>query len=413
MPHTYPYHLFQAYGIEIEYSIVSTRTLLPLPIAHELLRDDSGRVQNRINLGDVSISNELAAHVIELKTSQPQQDLKAIAERFQKTVETLNARLAAFDACLAPGGMHPFMNPEMHGELWRYDDREIYEWYDKVFDCRTHGWFNLQSCHINLPFGNEEEFAILHDAIILALPLLPALAASSPYKEGEHEGTLDTRLFVYAVNQERFPEIAGHLVPERIATEEDYRKTILAPAYNRIKDLDSDGLIEPDWLNSRGAIARFDRGSIEIRIIDTQESPACDLALCAVIVSFLKKLAALDREELMRLALLRDPAERKKHFLDVARYGMDAPFGMPELSLALGLDLAKSQPSMRDFWRAILTQDVEGSNFAQAFLKGTVEQGPLAERMLRLYGPTPSREQLKDLTQALAHCLASGSRFKA
>src|SRR5205823_168684 len=45
-----------------------------------------------------------------------------------------------------------------------------------------------------------------------------------------------------------------------------------------------------DWVNARGAIPRFDRQTIEIRILDVQECPAADLAIHALIVTVLQAL---------------------------------------------------------------------------------------------------------------------------
>ena len=34
-----------------------------------------------------------------------------------------------------------------------------------TFDCKGHGWSNVQSTHINLPFYDDKEFEKLHAAI--------------------------------------------------------------------------------------------------------------------------------------------------------------------------------------------------------------------------------------------------------
>ena len=87
-----------------------------------------------------------------------------------------------------PTGMHPWMDPAREFELWPHGDREIYAAFDRIFDCRGHGWANLQSMHLNLPFADDDEFGRLHAAIRALLPLLPALAASSPFADGHARG---------------------------------------------------------------------------------------------------------------------------------------------------------------------------------------------------------------------------------
>ncbi len=64
-----------------------------------------------------------------------------------------------------------------------------------------------------------------------------------------------------------------------VFTEENYRRQIFQRMYDDIAPLDPDGVLQDEFLNSRGAIARFDRGSIEIRVINIQECPAADLAV--------------------------------------------------------------------------------------------------------------------------------------
>ena len=91
-----------------------------------------------------------------------------------------------------PSGMHPWMQPARETRLWPHESGPIHRAYDALFDCRRHGWANLQSMHVNLPFGEDltpdGEFARLHAAVRLVLPLLPALAASTPHHNGCHAG---------------------------------------------------------------------------------------------------------------------------------------------------------------------------------------------------------------------------------
>src|SRR5665811_1134453 len=91
--------------------------------------------------------------------------------------------LETMGAQLMPGAMHPWMDPHSETRLWLGDNAVIYGAYDRIFDCKSHGWANLQSMHVNLPFADDNEFARLHAASRLVLPILPALAASSPIAE--------------------------------------------------------------------------------------------------------------------------------------------------------------------------------------------------------------------------------------
>src|SRR6185295_13392375 len=115
------------------------------------------------------------------------------------------------------------------------------------------------------------------------------LAASSPIYEGRHHGWLDGRLFHYVANQRRLPTIIGGVIPEPVGSEAEYREKIHAPMFKEIAPHDPEGMLQEEWLNSRAAIARFERSAIEIRCMDTQENPRADLALCFFTVAALKR----------------------------------------------------------------------------------------------------------------------------
>ena len=68
--------------------------------------------------------------------------------------------------------------------LWPHENREVYDAFDRIFSCKGHGWANLQSMHINLPFADDAEFGRLHAAIRFLMPLMPGLTASSPVMDG-------------------------------------------------------------------------------------------------------------------------------------------------------------------------------------------------------------------------------------
>lgn len=282
--------LFEGFGVELEYMIVEEDTMKVLPVTDQVLKAFSGKFIDEIENGSISWSNELALHVIELKTNGPAKNLSDLAQEFSANVKQINELLKPFRGVLMPTAMHPFMDPFSEMVLWPHERNEIYEKYNSIFDCRGHGWANLQSVHLNLPFQGDEEFARLHAAIRVILPILPALAASSPIKDGRYSGLKDTRLEVYQSNQKRVPSIAGKVIPEQVFNKKDYEEKILQKNYKDIAPFDPDCILQDEWLNSRGAIARFQRNAIEIRVLDIQECPAADLAILKVVVSAIKDL---------------------------------------------------------------------------------------------------------------------------
>ena len=101
---------------------------------------------------------------IEIKTNGPVRSLDAAHRAIATAVVEMNDTLAAHGACLLPSGMHPWMLPDREFELYPVDDEGYYATFDRIFDCRGHGWSNLQSAHLNLPFRGDAEFARLHAA---------------------------------------------------------------------------------------------------------------------------------------------------------------------------------------------------------------------------------------------------------
>jgi gamma-glutamyl:cysteine ligase YbdK (ATP-grasp superfamily) len=308
---TAPLHLFDAFGIELEYMIVDAATLDVRPIADELFRAVAGEYVSDVVRGPTTWSNELVAHVVELKTTTPVRSLGGLAEQFQQEVRAINELLAPMGAQLLGTAMHPWMDPLRETKLWPHDNSEIYDAFNRVFDCRGHGWANLQSMHINLPFSGDEEFARLHAAVRLLLPLLPALAASSPVMDGKLTGLMDSRLEVYRKNSQRIPQVAGRVIPERAFSRAEYDRLIFDPLYAAIAPHDPAGILQEEFLNARGAIARFDRGSIEMRVIDVQECPAADVAIAQLAIAVLQMLVSerwsrLEPQQRMEI----DPLER-------------------------------------------------------------------------------------------------------
>ncbi|MFW7377674.1 MAG: glutamate-cysteine ligase family protein [Oligoflexus sp.] len=284
------FHAFSGFGIELEFALVQARSLAIRSVADLVLEELAGKPSPEISRKGGGWSKELARHVIELKTNGVSADLMAMKQGFQQELHDLQPVLAHHDATFLGCGMHPLMKPSVEGELWPDDDREIYEAYDRIFDCRGHGWVNLQSIHINLPFYDDAEFGRLHAAVRLVLPLLPVLAASSPIVEGQFAEIDDNRLAYYIKNQRQIPEITGPLIPEAVWTKQDYEKQVLQRTYQAIQTKDPQGILQEEWLNSRGAIARFDRQAIEIRLLDKQESLTADFALVAAVIGLVKAM---------------------------------------------------------------------------------------------------------------------------
>lgn len=281
---------FEAYGIEAEYMIVDKKSLkVKNEVEYCLTKLNGGELTDEVELGKTSVSNELVTHVIELKCNGPQKNLEEIEKDFNRVLKEINTLLEDKEATLMGTAIHPLMNPDTEMHLWPHGQKDIYAKYNEIFNCKGHGWSNLQSVHINLPYSTEEEFGRLHAAIRLILPLFPYLCASSPVVEGKFSEFPDQRLKFYEKNQSKIPSITGDVVPEMAFTFEEYQN-VLKKLYTDIAPYDPKGILQHQWLNSRGAIVKFDVGAIEIRLMDIQESPKQDFSLISFFVETLKSL---------------------------------------------------------------------------------------------------------------------------
>ena len=404
-----PLHAFSGYGIELEYMIVDRERLSVLPVADRLLRAASGTGGYEVEHGLMGWSNELVLHVIEVKNLRPSAALESLAESFRTEVGMINAMLEPLGACLMPGAMHPWMDPHTETRLWPHQNQAVYQAYDRIFNSRGHGWANLQSMHINLPFGDDREFARLHAAVRLVLLLIPALAASSPFADGRDSGYADYRMEVYRHNADMVPSIAGLVVPETVSTRAEYQQHILEPMYRDIAPFDAERVLRHEWLNSRGAIARFDRNAIEIRVVDTQENPGADLALAAAISDVVRRLYESDE-----LAAQQAPGTEALAAIlrDCIRDADEAVITDAQYLRLLGC--ADAQCSAAQLWRHLLQPLLADSGPAapwKAALETVLEHGPLARRIRRAAQAGGPRNGLEQAYRRLCDCLAHGRAF--
>ncbi len=386
--------LFEVFGVEMEYMIVDRETLDVRAVADRLLEAAAGRVTEEFEAGALTWCNELAAHVIELKTTEPVRDLHGLGAVFRADIARIEALLEPMGCRLLPTAMHPWMDPHTEMRLWPYGYGEIYQAFDRIFDCRGHGWANLQSTHLNLPFADDREFGILHAAVRAALPLLPAVAASSPFMDGADTGILDNRLAVYRTNAARIPSVTGRVIPEPVFTEAGYRKEILGRMYEDIAPLDPAGVLQDEWLNARGAIARFDRGSIEIRVLDLQETPEADVGILHQVVALVKRLAAR-AEEAARLP--QDVLVRT--YEEAVRLGPGAVVADGAYLELLGLPTTAPAP-LGAVWRHLYAPS--GDRPADTAFERILDRGPVAARLRRAAAARPDRAGLRALYRRLA-----------
>lgn len=405
-------HLFQGYGIELEYMLVDKDTLAVKPVTDELLKHELGEYGSDFENGIVTWSNELVLHVIEIKSTEPESNFNALENGFAENIRRINAILDKWNAMLMPGAAHPFMDPLKETKLWPHDSNEVYEIYDKIFNSKGHGWSNLQSTHLNLPFYDDEEFAKLHAAIRIILPILPALCASSPILEGKSTGMLDTRLKYYKTNQAKIPSITGKVIPEAIFSRRNYLNTIYDKIKADISPYDPDNVLNPIWVNSRGAIPRFDRGSIEIRLMDIQECPTADMAIVSLVIETIK---ALVNEKFIKLDdQMKYKTETLSQIFEKCMVvGQKTEVTSSEYLRAFGIQGEKS--TALEIWSSILNYHIKSGNSSlekwKPELSVILSEGTLSDRILKAIDGDFSEEKIKNTYRTLCGCLEQNKMF--
>jgi len=416
--------LFEGFGVELEYMLVHADSLDVLPATDQVILAVAGDFIAEVERGALAWSNELVNHVIELKTNGPAPQLRGLDDVFARDVVEILALLRPLGGRLMPTAAHPWMDPARETTLWSHEEyNEVYEAFDRIFGVRGHGWANLQCVHLNIPFYGDAEFARLHAAMRLLLPIIPALAASSPILDGRLTGLMDSRMHFYRENTKQIPSITGKVIPEPVYTKREYEETILGRMYADIAPHDPEETLRDEWLNARGAIARFDRSAIEIRIIDIQECPTADFAIMHALTCVLRALVG-ERWQ---------PVERQQRFdtdalnailLNTTRDAEEAAIHDADYLAAFGLH---SKPvKAGELWQhlveTVVAPDADFGDPWSAAIRTILDEGTLARRITRtVAGERPGaaarlgleRESMHRVYGALCDCLKWNRGFHA
>ncbi|MCW4028037.1 MAG: glutamate-cysteine ligase family protein [Candidatus Bathyarchaeota archaeon] len=274
-----------------------------------------------------TFGKELQLHVMEIKANEPFKSPVDFEQTMQAAVTTLAGIVEKHGAKLLGTGMHPLLR--LHETaIWPHYHRQIYDAYGKIFNLNQHGWLNIQSFHLNLPFQTETDAIKTHNLLTNLCVYLPAIAASSPMYEGKPGGDIDNRLQFYKLSQKQVPSITGDVIPEYASSLSQYKHDIIG-GYSR--DLAAKGadkiLLNREWVNSRGVIFRFDRSALEVRVMDEQECIKSDVALACFVRAALRGLLECETELLPHNVLVSD-------FNAIIKHGLSASVANPHGKIA-------------------------------------------------------------------------------
>ena len=398
--------LSKGVGVESEYMLVDCDSLAPAAIADKVLDVIGGKGVSEVAVGDVRISNESTLHQIEVKTNGPAVSLARYVDAFNEAVASLNTVARGFNCRLLPSAMHPFLKPE-EVRFWHEDGAsDLYSALGSLFNRRSHGWANIQSTHINFPYADEQEFRLLHSCIRVIIPLIPALCASSPVVEGVLTGYEDSRLNFYRGRRAEFKTLCPNMVPEVVRSTNEYQDLILAPAYAEVGARCPSGILNQPWINDRGAIGRIDRGTIEIRILDSQECPLSDLATVSLVRA---AVVLLSRRVPLEVLEALDCSSLEPVFKRCVELGGAAEVSESDYVRALGINGAAGATA-NDLWRMLFdrvaAEELLDCGFEKAF-NVLLNSGTLAKRI----SSGVRKSDVLSVYRELASLLAEGGLY--
>jgi gamma-glutamyl:cysteine ligase YbdK (ATP-grasp superfamily) len=386
-------------GPEHEYSLVN-KDLKPLPISDKIIKDYCGKIINFIELPSFTFGKEMQLHVMEIKANQPFKSPFEFEETMQTAVSTLSKIVQKYNAMLLGTGMHPLLKLQDTG-IWPHYHKKIYQKYGKIFDLNQHGWLNIQSFHLNLPFQKEADAIQTHNQLTNLCAYLPAISASSPIYEGKNGSDIDNRLQFYKVNQKEIPSISGEVIPEYVSSLGQYKRDVIDRYSQDLANAGADKtLLRREWVNSRGVIFRFDRCALEVRVMDEQECIKSDVALACFVTATLRGLITSNFELLSHEVLVED-------FNKVITYGLNAEVSNPHWKTA--------RQVCQNYLKIAMENATEDEKKYLWLVKKRIEEGSLSEiiheRVLRRSRKTSFYQSIIDVYSTLIKCLMDNQPY--
>jgi gamma-glutamyl:cysteine ligase YbdK (ATP-grasp superfamily) len=349
---------------------------------------------------DFTFGKELQLHVMELKANEPFQSPQQFEETMQKGVAKLSGILEKHGASLLGTGMHPLLKLDETG-IWPHRHRKIYEEYAKIFNLKQHGWLNIQSFHLNLPFSDETDGIELHNQLANLCSYLPAISASSPIYESKAGPYVDNRLWFYKTNQAETPSIAGDVVPDYTASFNRYKQEVIDKYSQELANAGAGKTLwGKEWVNSRGVIFRFDRVALEVRVMDEQECIKSDVALSCFIRAALRGMMQQQANLLSHDILVSD-------FNSIISDGLDAMVLHPAGKTA--------REVCRHFFKIASENAFEDEKQYLWLVKKRIEEGNLSdlirERVSRRAQKTGFAEAVRSIYSTFIKCLLDNQPF--
>ncbi len=260
---------------------------------------------------------------------------------------------------------------------------------------------------LDLHFVRESDFGRLHAAVRMVLPLLPALSASTPFRDGRATGLHSARLRACVDLYDRHPERVGAFVPEPVFDPNDHDREVLGPIARAMGSSKRGDSQDPQALNLRSATAHLDQGIISIHGIDAQENAAADMAVIEFTIAVLRALVA-GRWSSNYLQRAWSSEDLMSVMLATIRDGSGATIANRDYLFMLGM-LKQEQVSVSALLKHLFVELYgELSENARGHVGLIIEHGCLSARMLARAGKRPGTDKIRGICAQLAACRTAG-----
>jgi hypothetical protein len=182
--------------------------------------------------------------------------------------------------------------------------------------------------------------------------------------------------------------------------------------YKDIAPYDADGVLQYEWLNSRGAIPRFERSAMEVRLADSQECPSADVAVASAIATVLRSLingcwAGYQEQAAWPVGPLVSVLE------STIRSGEAAV--IEDSGYLKAFQYPGKKAVAADLWRYLIEESFGKAAVSDSELfkplQFILDKGTLARRIMSSAGKKPSSAALHEVYGELCGCLAEGRMF--
>ena len=394
----------QGFELELAYALVGDQSIDACPQVDELLSLYCQERLRSVPHDDAIWELPGPRHKLVMRSKQRLENLSHAKDLFSAELRDAAELAGKLDGRLLATGMHPWMNAEA-AELWPHGETPSDSALHAIFGKDRHGWANQQSLRLSLPFDSELEFFRLFVALRSLMPLMPAIAASSPFANGRRGPAMSCRLATRRDYVASDLDFSCSLVPPASECREAYNGEVVEPLHLALQARGLEGALSPMQVCGHGLVADFELGLVHIHMLDMQECLSADLAVCSMVVAMTQLLQ--NEVDASLAALGQWPSARLAELLESTLVGGSqavlrdadflAAFGFPE-----GGSCRASELLQFVFEERVSDGGLDELKPAQEAIVG---QGALAHRLLQSLPERWNDEDLYNLYRKLSESL--------